>query len=187
MKRLYICAALTTAALAGVAGTANATTVYRWTDERGVVNYSNERPKGRAPKDLHAIEDRVSVYTPEKLPERVRYITPTTMMTAPQWPAPSAPAVPLAYDPCASTPGDPNCYPAGVYGARGLGNRAPVLVQPQFPSGAIAGNIVGPGTIPGQSGTTPNTAVRGFRSTEPSASFTLPPKTHGSGSHGSRR
>src|SRR3954454_15474046 len=85
MKRFYISTAFSAIALAGVVDSALATTVYRWTDERGTVNYSNERPKGRAPKDLHVIEDRVSVYTPEKLPERIRYIPTPPGTGVPQW------------------------------------------------------------------------------------------------------
>src|SRR5690349_19446478 len=130
MKRVYISTAFSAIAFAGVVDSALATTVYRWTDERGVVNYSNERPKGHAPKDLHVIEDRVSVYTPQKLPERVRYVVTNPGMAVPDWRAPPASSVPLVYDPCATTPGDPNCYPTGVYGApvfRGRGS--PLLAQ----------------------------------------------------------
>jgi len=181
MKRVYISTAFSAIAFAGMVDSALATTVYRWTDDRGTVNYSNERPKGRAPKDLHVIEDRVSVYTPEKLPERIRYI-PTPAGTAPpQWYGSPASTVPF-YDPCLNTPGDPNCYATGVYGARALGSRSRFLAQPQFAPGAIAGNIAGPNAfIAGQSATaqTPTPLARGMRS-EPSASFTLPPRAHGS-------
>lgn len=40
--------------------------IYRWTDERGVVNYSNQPPmKPEIASGLAVVEDRVSVYTPD--------------------------------------------------------------------------------------------------------------------------
>ena len=182
MRRFYVAPALAVIACAAAVSNANATTVYRWTDERGTVNYSNERPKGRAPKDLHVIEDRVSVYTPEKLPERIRYIPTPAGTGVPQWYGTPASVLP-PYDPCLNTSGDPNCYPTGVYGARALGSRSALRGQSQFQPGAIAGNIAGPNAfIPGQSATaqTSTPLARGPRSTEPSASFTVPPRAHGS-------
>ena len=39
--------------------------LYKWVDERGVTNYSNEPPSGAASKLAH-VENRVSVYTPDE-------------------------------------------------------------------------------------------------------------------------
>ena len=99
--------AITIAALTCSTLSAQAAEVYRWTDERGIVNYSNEPPpKGATAKDVRTVEDRLSIYTPEKLPERA----PASAQKAP--PSTSAREMqpperrrhlrpgPLAYDPC---------------------------------------------------------------------------------------
>lgn len=39
--------------------------LYKWVDERGVTNYSNQPPDPRLVKDLRPVEDRVSVYSPD--------------------------------------------------------------------------------------------------------------------------
>ena len=51
---------------AGSAADSSATQVYKWVDERGVLNYSNLLPvnPGSASKPV-VVEDRVSVYTPD--------------------------------------------------------------------------------------------------------------------------
>jgi hypothetical protein len=47
---------------------ARAAEVYKWVDERGVTNYSSEPPAHvRAAGGLAVVEDRLSVYTPDKL------------------------------------------------------------------------------------------------------------------------
>ena len=41
--------------------------VYKWVDERGVTNYSNQPPADpEAVKKLGLVEDRISVYTPDR-------------------------------------------------------------------------------------------------------------------------
>jgi len=149
--------------------------LYKWVDERGVTNYSNEPPpKSANAKAVSVPEDRLSVYTPEESVTREierakeRYVRP------PQ-PAPYPPRMgepdrralvpppppPAGYDPCAN-PGDPNC-PANLYDRSPVfqGRRSPVpLSQPQLQPGTIAGqSTLGGGTVPGLSGVTPPSAT----------------------------
>lgn len=148
--------------------------IYRWVDERGVVNYSNLAPQDPAgAQELVRIEDRVSVYTPdEALARAVRELrlAPRAPETAPAAEAPSsAPArealpawLPhLASDPCA---GERAALCAGTYApflhpAPLLRPRSPPFAripQIRLPSGRIAGAVVGPeGFIPGHSGVAP--------------------------------
>ena len=59
-------AGLVAAFLAFSAGTATAAQLYKWVDERGVVNYSNQLPADpKSAKNVKEVEDRVSVYTPD--------------------------------------------------------------------------------------------------------------------------
>ena len=159
--------------------------VYRWIDERGVVNYSNEPPpKNATAKDVRVVEDRLSVYTPEKQPERVppaRVDKPApgagARATPPAPRVQQPPPPPVAYDPCANTPNDVNCYGIPPYDGPSViitPRRPARLVQPELPPGTIAGQSAGSaGIIPGQSGTTPPAPASRSRKDEPSASFTL--------------
>jgi hypothetical protein len=166
-------------------GLVEAAEVYRWIDERGVVNYSNEPPpKNATAKDLRVVEDRLSVYTPEKRPERAPAApgkaapgaATATRDALPERRAPSfPPPPPPGYDPCVNVGPDGKCYEVVPYPAPPVfsGRRPPLLVQPELPPGTIAGQSTSAGgTIPGQSGTTPVTP-RSSRRDEPSASFTL--------------
>ena len=73
MNRLHALAGLVTALLAFPAVTAAAPQLYKWVDERGVVNYSNQLPADpKSAKNVKEVEDRVSVYTPD--PALVREI-----------------------------------------------------------------------------------------------------------------
>jgi hypothetical protein len=143
--------------------------VYKWVDEKGVVNYGNKPPApAKGAKGPTVVEDRVSVYTPDPavtqatqnarersaLPNPGGYSSqtpPERRATPPMAAAPVPP--PPAGDPCA-TLGDVNCsgYPAYdgyPYAGR---FRSPRLVQPQLPPGSIAGNVNGGnGYIPGLS------------------------------------
>lgn len=142
--------------------------LYKWTDDKGVVNYSNTPPpKAKGGKPATIVEDRTSVYTPEKSvadalerrkfqpgPQPDRGSAPAS---AAGTIAPPPPPAPTAYDPC-RTPGDRNCQgliydgPPNFAGRR----RPPDLVQPQIPPGTIAGqSTAGGGVIPGLSGVTP--------------------------------
>ena len=139
--------------------------LYKWVDERGVTNYSNEPPpKGTNAKPLAVPEDRISVYTPEdsitreieRAKERSarppqlnppRIVEPDRRLLVPP------PPPPVGYDPCAN-PGDPNCA-AYLYDRSPVfqGRRTPPpLGQPQLPPGTA---ILGGGTVPGLSGTAP--------------------------------
>ncbi len=175
--------AITIAALAYATLPAQAAEVYRWIDERGVVNYSNELPaKDARAKDVRTVEDNLSVYTPEKRPERAPAQKPPATPTnaardgAPERRAPPPPPAPLAYDPCVNLGPDSNCYELVPYPGPPVfsGRRPPRLVQPELPPGTIAGQSTSAGgTIPGQSGTTPAApSSRSSRRDEPSASFT---------------
>jgi len=100
--------------------------LYKWVDEKGVVNYSNEPPPktkgGPAPT---VVEDRLSVYTPEKSVtdaiERSKERRPQSPSrdSEPERRAKAAllpPPPPAAYDPCAN-PNDLNCQPGVLYDA----------------------------------------------------------------------
>jgi hypothetical protein len=54
--------------LAALSATAPASAeLYKWVDERGVTNYSNEPPPAAATvKKLARVEDKISVYTPDE-------------------------------------------------------------------------------------------------------------------------
>jgi hypothetical protein len=147
---------------------APAAELYKWVDEKGVVNYSNEPPAktkgGQAPT---VVEDRLSVYTPEKSVteaiERNKERRPQAASRGnePERRAKAAappPPPPVAYDPCAN-PNDPNCQPGVLYDGSPVFHgrrRQQPLVQPQLPPGAIAGQIAGPDAyIAGQSASAP--------------------------------
>jgi hypothetical protein len=140
--------------------------LYRWTDDNGVVNYSNTPPaKTRGGKPATKVEDTVSVYTPERavteaIERRRNQPPPPPAASFTREPerrvsAPPPPPPPIAYEPCA-VPGDPNCQ-AYLYDNSPVFNgrrRATPLVQPQIPPGTIAGQASGANAyIPGQSGT----------------------------------
>lgn len=57
------CTILATAAPAGAQ-------MYKWTDDRGVVSYSNTPPPPAAQRKVEAVEDRVSVYTTDEETKR---------------------------------------------------------------------------------------------------------------------
>jgi Domain of unknown function (DUF4124) len=141
------------AAIAASTFTPAHATLYRWTDERGVVNYSDKTPpKNAAAKDVRVVpQDRLSIYSPDRATlDMVKLVRERGLF----WPRYEV--MPMSYSPmgpmagpqdlCAY--GDPSCngsiyygYP-GNYGYHGrLGNRR---FQPQLPLGATAGNVVGP-------------------------------------------
>jgi hypothetical protein len=161
LRPLTACLALALAASTGAAE------LYKWVDDNGVVNYSNSPPaKTKNGKAATVIEDRTSVYTPEK--------SVTEALARPRPPVAPQPTPPIAsippgngvgippgatYDPC-SNPNDPNCQ--GYYGGYSPGyaggrHRPPhASTQPVLPPGTIAGQATASGgTIPGLSGLTP--------------------------------
>jgi hypothetical protein len=182
LRGAWVVPVLTIAVLACSIPPAPAAEVYRWIDERGVVNYSNEPPpKDAKAKDVRVVEDRLSVYTPEKKPENVpvpadKPRAPASAAPPERRAAPPPPPPPVAYDPCVGN--ESNCYAVVPYPVVPVvpGRQRPQrLVQPELPPGTIAGqSTASGGVIPGQSGTTPVAPLsRPGRRDEPSASFTL--------------
>src|SRR5688572_17488694 len=100
--------------------------MYKWVDERGVVNYSNEPPpKTKGATAPTIVEDRVSVYTPEKAVteaiqrEKDGRGRPAASVQREPEPARNARAAPPpppqpVYDPCAN-PNDRNCQGGVLY------------------------------------------------------------------------
>ena len=162
-------------ALVAILATAPASAqVYKWKDERGVTNYSNQ-PPADATKKVAIVEDRISVYTPDKaltqaiaaarqgsnhaLSERVASLERQLEdeRRARQYVSPAA--APAAYDPCQ---GGRAIDCNGVYGGYYLYSPAYAIapyrhlrgnfVQTRLKPGTIAGNVVGMnGYIPGNS------------------------------------
>jgi hypothetical protein len=158
----------------------SAAEVYRWTDERGVVNYGNAPPeKTRAGTWATIVEDRVSVYTPDRATSeaiehnrdarrRAPAATVSTregaqarpILNPPPPPPPSSAPPALAYDTCLGV-GDPTCGAYVYDGAPAIigRRRAAPLIQPQLPPGTLAGQAAGAGAyIPGQSANAPQVA-----------------------------
>ena len=151
-------------ALAAAAPVAGAQ-VYKWTDDKGVVNYSNTPPaEAKGKKGVSVVEDRVSVYTADpavlqatqNARERRGIPAPPPAAVASRGPAPPppAPAPPVSsVDPCLYGFDPVNCV--GIYDGSAVfagRRRPPRLNQPQLPPGAIAGNVnAGTGFTPGLS------------------------------------
>jgi hypothetical protein len=189
MKRSrYIRAVVAVSAIAGLFVSANAAELYRWIDERGVTNYSNEPPpKGASAKDVRTVEDRLSVYTPEKsapVASPPAQQTRSASVTREPEPEPRASAAARsaapAYDPCITSANEIVCYGPAPYDASPVFSgryRRPRLVQPELRPGAIAGNVTGSGGyIAGQSANAPpavSPRARSARPQQPSGSFTL--------------
>ena len=166
--------------------------VYRWTDERGVTNYSNKPPE-KSVRNVSTVEDRLSVYRQDaetlemvkRMRERRnadpdRYLRERRM--GDQVLVPAVPTV-AAYDPCLA--GDAaNCPAQAVYyGEPGVFGPGVRLHQPQLRPGAIAGNVVGSNSYTAGLSTQARIGTpRSFSRGEPRASFTLPPRT-GRGHH----
>jgi hypothetical protein len=140
--------------------------VYKWTDEKGVVNYSNSPPpEGKSKKGVSVVEDRVSVYSADpavvqatqNARERRGLVPPQTAAVEqrPPPPAPAQlPAPPItAVDPCINGYDPVAC--GGYYTnspAFAGRHRPPHLIQPNLPPGATAGNVNnGAGFTPGLS------------------------------------
>jgi hypothetical protein len=158
-------------ALLGAAPPAVSAQLYKWVDERGVTNYSNQPPADpSAAKNLGPVEGNLSVYSPDPaltravaahrqesynrgLAERVDYLE--RELAAERLARQYAPPAAALSVPCQS--GDcygnyPGYYPGGIAGGGffPVGHKRPI--QGQLPLGATAGNVVGmSGFIPGQS------------------------------------
>jgi len=146
--------------------------LYKWVDEHGVTNYSNQPPADpNAVKKLRPVEGNLSVYSPDKaltqaieafrqgsnrgLTERIAYLERQLEVERLARQYIAAAATPLA--PCQS---GLDCYgnfggyyPYGYAGAYFPGRyRHRGILQTRLTPGTIAGNVVGMGGyIPGQS------------------------------------
>jgi hypothetical protein len=150
--------------------------VYKWVDERGVTNYSNQPPADpTAANKVAIVEDKISVYTPDKalmqaveaarqrsnqgLSERVASLERQLEAERRARQYASAAEVQTAYDPCL---GGRAIDCSGIYNGYYPYRPAVVIVpfryrprsivQTQLTPGTIAGNVVGMnGFIPGNS------------------------------------
>ena len=169
--------ALTTLLIAALAMLASvpssAAQLYKWVDERGVTNYSNQPPADpNAVRKMQPVEGNLSVYSPDpaltqavaayhqgagerRLADRVDYLE--RQLEAERLARQYTAAVAAAPAPC---PPGVDCYgnsgsyyPAGIAGGFfPVAPRHKRLFPAQLPVGATAGNVVGmSGFIPGQS------------------------------------
>ncbi len=167
---------------------AGAADLYKWVDAKGVTNYSSEPPPGAArdAKKFTVLEDRVSVYTPDKQLQQAIEATRQRALEdlrtgrrereleaehlARLRSAPSEPAWATGYDPCLDAANVDLCnnrvyndtFP--YYAAApivGRGGRFRFLRQPQITPGTTAGNVVGMNSafIPGYSAFVPGTMM----------------------------
>jgi len=158
--------------------------LYRWVDERGVTNYSNQPPAGaQAARKMRVVENKVSVYTPDRTltqaVEAARMRAVDDIRTGrrerqieTEWLARQyrASAQPDYVEPCSAA--DPRCAgygmypdaPPAVYGAGGYGagrGRLRILPQIQLTPGATAGTVTGStGFIPGSSAFAPGQSMQ---------------------------
>lgn len=156
--------------------------LYKWVDERGVTNYSNQLPADpKAAKKLLPVEDRISVFTADKLlPQAVevfrqksdqalaeRIASLERQLEAERLARQLAAAAQASYDPCLSQGINCNGIYSGYYPygstfvfvpAR---HRPRSIVQARLTPGTTAGNVVGMnGFIPGNSAAAPTRTVR---------------------------
>ncbi len=153
----------------------SAAQLYKWVDERGVTNYSNQPPDDpNSARNVGSVEGNLSVYSPDPaltravaafrqesgnraLAERVDYLERqlAAERLARQYAAPVVPAsAPCQAGDCYGNGSYGTYYPAGIGGGGffPVGHRHKRLVQAQLPLGVTAGNVVGmSGFIPGQS------------------------------------
>jgi hypothetical protein len=158
-------------ALLGAAAPAMSAQLYKWVDERGVTNYSNQQPADpNAAKNVGPVAGNLSVYSPDPaltravaafqqennrgLAARVDYLERQLEIErlARQYAAPVVPAAaPCQSGDCYGNYG--TYYPAGGGGFFPIvGHKNKRLIPAQLPVGVTAGNVVGMGGfIPGQS------------------------------------
>jgi len=108
--------------------------LYRWVDERGVTNYSNERPPATATaKKLTNVADKVSVYTPdEQLIKAVKAMRERSLQTAAEPEAPRNPVARIAAQPQS---GYEQCLMSGRIGCEELYS---TYVRTYLPGVAVA-------------------------------------------------
>ena len=155
--------------------------LYKWVDERGVTNYSNQLPADRkAAKKLLPVEDRISVYTADKPPTQAvkairqksdpasaeRIASLERQLEAERLARQQLAAAQASYDLCLSQGINCNGIYSGYYPygspfvfvpAR---HRPRSIIQAQLTPGTTAGNVVGMnGFIPGNSAAAPTRTV----------------------------
>lgn len=170
--RLHALIRLLIALVAILASAPASAQVYKWVDERGVTNYSNQPPTDAA-KKVAIVEDKISVYTPDKalmqaieaarqgsnqaLSERVASLERELEAERRARQYASAVEAPAAYDPCQGGRAiDCGGFYSGYYlygpavAIVPFRHRPGHIVQTKPTSGTIAGNVVGMnGFIPG--------------------------------------
>jgi len=172
MRRLRNLAELVTVLVAVLAATGAAAELYKWVDERGVVNYSDQPPADpKTASKLTTVEDRVSVYTPDKALmqalEAERRGAPGKGDARFEAERPARPFVALLGARTPQLPSDPcldasriecgaffgSYYPAWS-GVRhvAISRKSRIVPQITLTPGTIAGNVTGmSGYIPGNS------------------------------------
>jgi len=152
--------------------------LFRWVDERGGINYSDRAPaKSNKVKDLSVVQDRLSVYSPDRatleMVQRAREHGDFWPRSYERLPPQYVPGMPSASgglsDPCIAG-NDINCYGPVYYAYPGFyGRRWGKHVQPVLPRGVTAGNVVGMnGFTPGLSAQAQSLAPgRGFTRSAP--------------------
>lgn len=164
MNRSHAYAGMAAALFVFHAG-AVAAQVYKWVDERGVVNYSSQMPTDpKSASKAAVIEDRVSFYTPDPvLVSEIEADRQRNIRAANERPEPRQPAVAMlgtpSQAPSASADTQIYDYPYVVGGGWSRPHR-PLHKVPQvhLPAGTIAGASVGLySIIPGSSAPVPGT------------------------------
>lgn len=144
--------------LALLAPAAVSAQLYKWVDERGVVNYSNQPPAdAKAGKRVEQVKDSVSVYTPDAALQRDIEAEKERTRRAGQESAqaPSQPAVTALNAPAPAPASVPSfiqeeVFPYPYYGpARHLRRwrHARPVPQVDLPRGATAGLVTGPNAV----------------------------------------
>ena len=137
--------------------------MYKWVDENGATHYSDRKPDDRKTADkVKTVDGNLSVYSPDTTLLRAvetardrasQPAPPEPERTARPYVAPVTAQPPVQGDPCAFADCGGYYYPvAPAYPSRRHG---PPLRPAILPSGAIAGTVNSPGTIPGTTGLAP--------------------------------
>jgi len=120
--------ALVLAAILAIVSADAAAQLYKWTDENGVVNYSNTPPaKKPGAKPPVVVEEKISTYTPEKaVTDSIE--SARARAAAPPPPPPPAPARAAGYAP--PPPPDPGGNRVGVIGPPPASQQQPQYNDP---------------------------------------------------------
>jgi hypothetical protein len=156
MNRLQVLAGLIAALAALPAGRAVSAELYKWVDERGVVNYSNQMPADPVTaSSVNAVGDRVSVYSPDAaLTREIEADRERARRAVQEKPEVHQPAVTMLGAPAPSVPPTvyesyPVVYPYWVGPGLTRRRHRPLssVRQIKLPPGATAGAMLGPNTL----------------------------------------